>query len=71
MYSYSLSSQTGWTKILYKGENELHLRMLGHTTVYHAGLHSLVVFGGFVPDRGRYCNFVTDYFVHPECSSLG
>ena len=53
MYSYSLSSQTGWTKILYNRGNELHLRMLGHTTVYYADLHSLVVFGGFVPNRPR------------------
>ncbi len=55
MYLYSLSSQTGWTKILYNRGNELHLRMLGHTTVYYADLRSLIVFGGFVPNRARYC----------------
>ena len=66
MYSYSLSSQTGWTKILYHFKNELHLRMLGHTAVYYADLHSLVVFGGFVPHGARYCNFISDNCVVPE-----
>ena len=66
MYSYSLSSQTGWTRILYRSGNELHLRMLGHTAVYYADLHSLVVFGGFVPYRARYHNFFSGYCVVPE-----
>jgi len=39
--------------------------MLGHTAVYYADLHSLVVFGGYVPYSARYRNFLSDYCV-PE-----
>ena len=66
MYSYSLSSQTGWTEVLYHFKNKLHLRMLGHTAVYYADLQSLVVFGGFVPHGARYCNFISGNCVVPE-----
>ncbi|XP_078380393.1 multiple epidermal growth factor-like domains protein 8 isoform X1 [Oculina patagonica] len=78
MYSYSLSSQTGWTKILYNRGNELHLRMLGHTTVYYADLRSLIVFGGFVPNRAslsdrsnRLLAFHLDLHVWSELSVAG
>ena len=54
MYSYSLSSQTGWVEVSYKRGNEHHLRMLGHSAVYYADMHSLIVFGGFVPERPRF-----------------
>ena len=53
MYSYSLSSQTGWEKISYKSGNEDHLRMIGHSTVYYADMRSIIVFGGFVPKGAR------------------
>ena len=53
MYSYSLSSQTGWEKISYKSGNEDHLRMFGHSAVYYADMRSIIVFGGFVPEGAR------------------
>ena len=54
MYRISIMDNSQWEKVDVKGGKEADRRLVGHSTVYHPESHSLLVFGGFLPDYARF-----------------
>lgn len=46
--------QTFSLQVLVRGGNELEVRVVGHSTVFHAPSRSLLVYGGIRVDIARY-----------------
>ncbi|KAK3860683.1 hypothetical protein Pcinc_033276 [Petrolisthes cinctipes] len=54
MYRIDLKGERVWEKVVVRGGNELEARVVGHSTVYHASSHSLLVYGGIRVDIARF-----------------
>lgn len=55
---------TCFLQVVVRGGNELEARLVGHSTVYHASSHSLLVYGGIRVDIARSVLHSTHFMYH-------
>ncbi|KAG7161272.1 Multiple epidermal growth factor-like domains protein 8-like [Homarus americanus] len=54
MYRMNLEGDRIWKKVIVRGGNELEVRVIGHSTVFHVPSRSLLVYGGIRVDIARF-----------------
>ncbi|XP_068203463.1 multiple epidermal growth factor-like domains protein 8 [Palaemon carinicauda] len=54
MYRINLDGERVWEKVIVLGGNELDVRLVGHSTVFHTASRSLLVYGGIRVDIARF-----------------
>ncbi|XP_045596655.2 multiple epidermal growth factor-like domains protein 8 [Procambarus clarkii] len=54
MYRMNLEGKKTWEKVVVRGGNELEVRVVGHSAVFHAPSRSLLVYGGIRVDIARF-----------------